>query len=277
MTTNLGSHALPSLYDSDTSADELSLDFRPPAPPNQPTAVLDLAENDSPEAKTLSEKAQQARKKRLSTLEKVYESQRDLIGIPDYMTNPVGELRRIGRGVGDMLLQLKNTSVDYYKHQDTWTLRQSVDMFQEETEASLKILEKFETPQKDKVEKDPMLQSSTMEQVAAGWQHLVKERKNLVDQLSSLNRRIQSHVLDAEIERKRRYLIFELQNLQCVTSKTFDIGLERAFKSLGNLANDVKFADVVKPLLSTHVQLQGSNIRNPAYLPCTRSSCSTDT
>ncbi|KAH7114601.1 hypothetical protein EDB81DRAFT_630818, partial [Dactylonectria macrodidyma] len=29
-TTNLGSHAVPSLYDSDTSADELSLDFQPP-------------------------------------------------------------------------------------------------------------------------------------------------------------------------------------------------------------------------------------------------------
>ncbi|KAE8340736.1 hypothetical protein BDV24DRAFT_164213 [Aspergillus arachidicola] len=199
-------------------------------------AVLDIREDDSPDIKALSEKAQKARKDQLTALESVYESQRDLIGIPEYMTDPVGELRRIGREVHDMLFQLNNTSVDYYNNQDNWAPRQSVEMFQEETEASVAILEKSETlflalsQHKDDVEKNTMLQSSTMEQVEAGRQHIAKERRKLVDQLNSLNRRIQSRVLKAEIERKRQYLIFEWEDLERARNQNFEIGVERLFK-----------------------------------------------
>lgn len=216
------------------------------------TAVLDICEDDSPDIKALSEKAQEARKNRLMALERVYESQRDLIGIPAYMTDPVGELRRIGREVRDMLFQLNNTSVDYYNNQDNWVPRQSVEMFQAETQASIAILEKSETlflalsKHKDKVEKNTMLQSSVMEQVSAGRQYIAKERIKLVDQLNSLNRRIQSRLLNAEIERKRQYLIFELQDLERTANKAFEIGLDRLFKAVGNVAKDVKLTDVVK-------------------------------
>lgn len=75
--------------------------------------LLDLDEDESPAVKAPSAAAQEARKSRLRSLEKVYDDQRNK-GTPWDMKDPVGELRRIGGEAGAMLFQMSNKSVDYY-------------------------------------------------------------------------------------------------------------------------------------------------------------------
>ncbi|KAJ5335483.1 hypothetical protein N7452_007886 [Penicillium brevicompactum] len=215
-------------------------------------AVLDLEEDDSPTVAALSAENQKARQDRLCALKEVYESQRNLIGIPWDMQDPVGELCRIGREAGTMLFQVTNTSVDYYGRQDNWAPRQSVEMFQNETKHSLEVLQDSESlflelsHQQEKGETEQRLLSSTLEQNLTGRNHIEKERKALVHEFKALERSIQSQVLKAEIERRRQALIYELGVLENVTKSDFNLNLDMISKSLGNVAKEIKVTNLAK-------------------------------
>jgi hypothetical protein len=218
---------------------------------NKIKAVLDLAEDDSPTAAALSAATKEARTARISSLMAIYEEQRELIGIPSDMSDPVGELRRIGRQAGAMLFQLTNTSVDYYGRQENWAPRQSVKMYQKETEASVKALKSSEelflklARRQTTADADAMLLDASIHQHDTGRKQIEKERRALVDELITLNRNIYSQALTAEIERAHQALILELKHMQTATRSAFEI-MGRVCESLGNVAKATKMTDLVK-------------------------------
>ncbi|KAL4728810.1 hypothetical protein ACLX1H_003209 [Fusarium chlamydosporum] len=216
-------------------------------------AVVDVAEDDSDEAKRLSDKEREERNVRTKSLREAYESRRNLMGIPPEMEDPVLELRRIARKAAEMIFQTRQASIDVYGYAHNWAPRLSVEEFGRETKTSLQALDKAESSylllakDLDKVQRDESLCAVTINQMKDGLQQLSEERKYRASKIRQLRDKILSQTFKAEISRQADEVHSLLKELERLSNSNFEIGIDSWWKGLVNVAK----SSGVDPLVTT--------------------------
>lgn len=217
--------------------------------------ILKIASVLGPETKDDSKSASISgqTETRMQALKRVYEAQRDLIGIPNSMTDPVQELWDISLQAMGLLKKLLASSLDYYSHERNWAPRLSAQTLSTETEKAVGSLEKAENlylklaGQKEHQETREHLRNMTLGQLNAGEDATQDELKELGSNLSDLRDRVNSATLKTELQRRSDWLALQLQALRDGTnSSVFDLSQSRLLKSVGNIAKSVEVKDLFK-------------------------------